>query len=139
LLAVLLLATACSADVPESQADGTWVGTITTEGNVTTVVNEAGSVWGGNARLVEELSIGDETGEEPYLFGEVRSLGATRDRIYVLERRLALVRVYDMSGAHLFDIGGEGQGPGEFNRPWGIAIDPAGRLLVQETVLLKRL
>jgi hypothetical protein len=67
------------------------------------------------------------------LFGDVRSLGATADRIYVLERRLALVRVYDRSGAHLFDIGGKGQGPGEFNGPWGIAIDPAGRLLVQET------
>ena len=38
--------------------DGTWVGTITTEGNVTTVINEAGSVWGGAATLVEEASIG---------------------------------------------------------------------------------
>ena len=49
LLAILAHAIACSPETPELDADGTWVGTITTEGNVTTVVNESGSVWGGGS------------------------------------------------------------------------------------------
>ena len=58
LVTALILAVACSPESPDSSGDGTWVGTITTEGNVTTVVNESGSVWGGTATLVEEASIG---------------------------------------------------------------------------------
>ena len=54
-LILSLLAAGCGAPDTTPDADGTWVGTITTEGNVTTVVNESGSVWGGTARLVEDL------------------------------------------------------------------------------------
>ena len=61
----------CSAEAPQSSSDGTWVGTITAEGNVTTVINESGSVWGGTATLVEEASIGVESG--PALVGNVGS------------------------------------------------------------------
>ena len=55
---VALAALACGPQESATDAGGSWVGTITTEGNVTTVVNESGSVWGGTARLVEEASIG---------------------------------------------------------------------------------
>ena len=46
---VAFLAVACGQE-SATEADGAWVGTITTEGNVTTVVNESGSVWGGTGR-----------------------------------------------------------------------------------------
>ncbi len=69
--AVALAALACGPQESSTDAAGTWVGTITTEGDVTTVVNESGSVWGGVATLVEEVSIGLETGDVPYLFGRV--------------------------------------------------------------------
>ena len=59
----------CVGPIEPAGTDGTWVGTITTEGNLTTVVNESGSVWGGTATLVEEASIGVETGEDPYMLG----------------------------------------------------------------------
>ena len=42
---IVLVTLACSAPPAAKPTDGTWVGTITTEGNVTTVVNESGSVW----------------------------------------------------------------------------------------------
>jgi len=58
---------ACSPEPAADSGDTTWVGTITTEGNVTTVVNESGSVWGGTARLVEEASIGLAVGPEEYI------------------------------------------------------------------------
>ena len=37
----------CGSSAPPAATAGEWVGTITTEGNVTTVANESGSVWGG--------------------------------------------------------------------------------------------
>ncbi len=81
LLAILVLAVACSPEAPEPNADGTWVGTITTEGDVTTVVNESGSVWGGTATLVEEASIGVDAGADEYMLGQVMGLYATDDEI----------------------------------------------------------
>ena len=67
IVAVSVVALVVAACVPQESspgADGTWVGTITTEGNVTTVINESGSVWGGTARLVEEMSIGVDIGDD---------------------------------------------------------------------------
>jgi len=118
----LLLAPACSTDAPEQADDDAWVGTVTSEGDVTTVINESGSVWGGAGRLVEELSIGVESGDEPYLFGNVAGLGFAEERIFVLDAQIHRVRVYDADGAHVMDLGGEGDGPGEFRRPTGLAV-----------------
>jgi len=133
--AALLVATsaACASPTPDARSSSAWVGTITTEGDVTTVVNESGSVWGGTATLVEVVSIGEREGDEPYLLGDVNDVGVTADRIYVLDRQVSRIRAYDQGGAHLFDVGGEGQGPGEFQRPWTFGADPvSGRLLVQD-------
>ena len=60
----VLIAAACSSGIPAADSEGTWVGTITTEGNVTIVANESGSVWGGTATLVEELSVGVDPGAD---------------------------------------------------------------------------
>jgi hypothetical protein len=73
---VLLLCCACAPGSSEP-ADGPWHGTITSEGNVTTVVNESGSVWGGAERLVEEASIGVEVGADEYMFGRVAGVWVT--------------------------------------------------------------
>ncbi len=76
---VLLVLGACTSPEPAANSDGTWVGTITTEGNVTTVVNESGSVWGGTATLVEELSVGVDPGADAYVNGPIRGKsGGTR-------------------------------------------------------------
>jgi len=47
-VAAFVVGLSLTACAPEGDA-GTWVGTIATEGNITTVVNESGSVWGGTA------------------------------------------------------------------------------------------
>jgi hypothetical protein len=93
LLAVSTISTAaCSAGSSTADDAGTWVGTITTEGNVTTVVNESGSVWGGDAELVEEASIGVELGDDAYMLGYVSSLLVTDDRIFVGDMQVPVVR-----------------------------------------------
>ena len=133
LLALLAMTTlaACSSPEPTDAADGTWVGTITTEGNVTTVVNESGSVWGGTATLVEEASIGVELGPEEYMLGQITALYATDDEIYVLDNSASKVRVYDLEGNHLRSFGRKGQGPGELGRlAFEVAVGPDGRIFV---------
>ncbi len=126
----------CSSE-PEGTAppagSEAWVGTTTTEGGVTRVVNESGSVWAGEARLVEEVSIGVEAGADEYMFGELRGVWATDDRIYVLDAQVPAVRVYDFDGVHLLDVGRGGQGPGEFDDPGGLAVTSAGDILVVES------
>lgn len=129
--AIPLIAVAgCGVPAPEPTGEE-WTGTVTSEGDATTVINESGSVWGDGASLVEEASIGVDSGAEPYLFGNVVGVGVADDRIFVLDAQVHLVRAYDLDGNHLTDLGAQGQGPGEFERPTGLAVAP-GRLYVRD-------
>ncbi len=112
-----------------------WVHETFTERSVTTVRTLSGSVWGGTARLVEEASIGAvdaaETTDE-YLLGSVSGLAVGEDRIYILDRQVPTIRVYDFEGRYIRDIGREGSGPGEYRQPESIAVHPLdGRLFVR--------
>jgi len=132
---VALSLTGCATQLEDAESDDTWGGTITTEGNVTTVVNESGSVWGADVGLVEEVSIGVESGADEYMLGSPMSVWATDDRIYALDSQIPVLRVYDHAGTHVMDIGREGQGPGEFTSPSGVAVTDAGDILVVESSL----
>lgn len=124
---------ACGGEQAGTPADGqTWEGTVETAANVTTVRTVSGSVWGGTATLVEEASIGVDVGEEPYMFGAIAGLWATEERIYVVDFDIPAVRIYDLDGDHIMDIGGEGEGPGEFRRPNSVVVDGDGRIYVKE-------
>jgi len=126
---LLPAALSCAPEAAEPTFEGTWVGTITTEGNITTVLNESGSVWGGTATLVEEASIGVESGDDNYMFARLSGVYASGDEIYVADNTPAL-RVFDYEGNHLRNIGREGQGPGEFQRPTWVAATPDRRVFV---------
>ena len=123
----------CTREGADPQADGTWVGTITTEGNVTTVINESGSVWGGTATLVEEATIGVESGADEYMLGSVGGVFVDDTYIYVVDRQLPKIRVYDLEGTHVRDLGREGQGPGEYTSPSLITGDGQGRVFVLDS------
>jgi len=132
LLLVTLFATSCGTPEPPTEDNGGWAGTITTEGDVTTVVNESGSVWSGTAKLVEEASIGVASGAEEYLFGHISSLYATDDRIYVVDDQVPTVRAYDQDGRFARTFGRRGQGPGEYDYPGAVAADTSGRVYVRD-------
>lgn len=102
------------------------------ENGVEAVRTVSGSRWGAHATLVEELSIGEEIGGEAYLFGSVTGAWATDDRIYVIDAQVPAVRAFDTNGQHLFDIGGPGQGPGEYGQPAAIAVTGDGRIMVAD-------
>ncbi len=99
---------------------------------IETVRTVSGSRWGGEGRLVEELAIGEEAGDEAYLFGSISAAWATADRIYVVDSQVPAVRAFDHQGSFLFDIGRAGQGPGEYGSPIGIGVRPNGDILVSD-------
>lgn len=74
--------------------------------------------------LVEELRIGsDEPG--PELFGQIAALAVDDDgRILVLDQQASELRIFAPDGSHEATVGGPGEGPGEFLRPFGVAVHP---------------
>ncbi len=128
---ILLIAlAACSSQGAER---GGWIHETSIAGAVTTVRTVSGSVWGGSARLVEEASIGMEEGPDEYLLGQVGSLAAHDDRIYVLDRQVPILRVYDREGIFITDIGGPGNGPGEMQSPTSVRVSPVdGTIYVRD-------
>ncbi|OIQ63855.1 NHL repeat protein [mine drainage metagenome] len=59
-----------------------------------------------------------------------------RSRVYGLDQgeRQSRVRVFNsVDGRHLFDFGGPGDGPGQFNLPQDLAVGKAGRLYVVDS------
>ena len=130
LLTMPFILAACEADADPS-ADGPDVVTETI-GDTTIVRTLSGSVWGAEATLVPEVSIGELDGPEEYLFGWIFSIAVDDDlNVYVFDYQAQHVGVFDAEGNHVETLGREGEGPGEFNRAEGIAMLPDGRLVVR--------
>ncbi len=133
LLTALLACSGCGEGDPASAPEyAAWDGTVTTEGNLTTVINKSGSVWGGNAVLVEEASIGVLEGAEEYMLGSVSSITYDGERIIMADWQVPIVRLYDTNGTYLRDLGGAGEGPGEYESPASVVVAGDGRILVRD-------
>lgn len=86
--------------------------------------------------LTEVARIGDSSGEMDYLFdgvGDVAVLGP--ESFAVLDRGSNEVRAYDSSGALLWKVGGEGDGPGEFRSASRLSLLEGDRFLVWDSRL----
>ena len=115
--------------------DGTgWVAAVDTLGDTIVVRTVSGSVWGDTAALVPEVSIGMFDGPEEYIFGDVVSLAMGPDgTIYVMDRQVPALRVYDPDGAYRATFGREGEGPGEYKRPdGGLNVLSDGRVVLRD-------
>lgn len=135
-LAALLALAASGCEAPQEAERSSTVAPpeVLVEGMTTTVVNRDIPLWEGARELVEEASIGSVSGDEVYLLGNITSITAADDTIYLSDFQTVSVRAYDMDGRHLFDIGSEGNGPGEFRRPFNIGLRRDGNLLVRDQV-----
>ncbi|MGD8276706.1 MAG: hypothetical protein PVH00_01715 [Gemmatimonadota bacterium] len=107
---------------------------VDTVGDTIVVRTLAGSIWGPDTRMVAEVSIGEIEGEDAYMLGSVRGLAVTpAGEILALDTQIPKLREYGPDGRHVRDIGRDGGGPGEYERPdGGIAALADGRILVRD-------
>lgn len=62
--------------------------------------------------LEKEVAFGDT---DEFFIGNVSGIAADSDgRVFLADRREAIIRVYGYDGRYLFSIGSKGEGPGEF-------------------------
>ena len=132
LVAVMACCACSDPDSGNSSGPVEWVGTVTTEGDLTTVVNTSGSVWGAGAVLIEEASIGVLEGPDEYMLGGVSSIAYDGERIFVADRQVPAVRIYTRDGTYQQDLGGVGEGPGEYQLPASVVVANDGRILVRD-------
>lgn len=84
--------------------------------------------------LEEDLRIGVGEGKEEYMFANLRSVQVDNDEnIYVLDQKFIKVRVYDKDGKHIRSFGTQGQGPGEFERPFRMIMTADEKLALLDT------
>ena len=122
---------ACGTDMGSSGGGPEVV--TSTVGDTTIVRTLSGSVWGAEATLVPEVSIGELTGPDEYLFGSVGSIAVDDERkVFAFDDQAQHVRVFDSAGNYVETLGRKGEGPGEFNRAEFIAVLPDGRLVVRD-------
>jgi hypothetical protein len=89
-------------------------------------------VWG-ETTLVEELALGVEVGADEYMFGYIASIAVGADgTMYVSDRQQDVVRMYDVDGAYVRDIGRQGQGPGEYASAPALGVLPDGTLVMED-------
>ena len=126
-----VIATACGTDESSTGADADVL--VDTIGDTIVVRTLSGSVWGAEAALVPEVSIGELDGPEEYLFGRVGSIAVDDDRrVFVLDWQAQHVRIFDSTGAYVETLGRRGEGPGELGGASSVALLPDGRVLVHE-------
>ena len=71
--------------------------------------------------------------EGPELFGGVSARLHHNGSLWITEWQTQEIRVFDSgSGAHLFTIGGRGDGPGEFRQSWSLGFDAEGTAYVYD-------
>ena len=71
------------------------------------------------------VSIGEATGEEPYLLHQVMAALMLPDRrVVIANTGTSEIRVYDAEGVHQATWGGDGEGPGEFQYLTGVRLWP---------------
>jgi 6-bladed beta-propeller protein len=105
-----------------------------------TIVTLAGpALHRGVANLIEELSIGVLDGADEYTFTNVGDIAVGNDgSVLILDTGSTglrpfgrpTVRLYDSRGRFIRNVGGVGDGPGEYRQPSSIATMPDGRFLL---------
>ncbi len=131
LLLVLAVAAACGADAGPTPTNPSVV--VETIGDTTVVRTLSGSVWGEEATLVPEVTIGRLDGTDEYLFGNIYAITVDDDgRVYVLDGQARDLRVYDSEGTYLETMTRRGEGPGELNNAMSVAVLPDGRIIAHD-------
>jgi len=91
------------------------------------------SIEAGTSLLHVTAEIGVELGDSNYVFGVIQDVDFTQDgNVAILDTQKKKVRLFSPSGSFLGEFGGEGEAPGEFLSPRGIACLRDGRIAVTD-------
>ena len=107
----------------------------TTTGDTTEVRSLGSGQWGDSASLVEEIAIGVLEGPDEYQFGLVSDIAVdAAGGIYVFDGQAPALRYYDAEGQFIRQLGGEGEGPGEYrDASLGLAVRRSdGRIVMRD-------
>jgi hypothetical protein len=132
-LCVSLVIAACSSGGRGGESSS-WEAVYDSIGDTLIVRTVSGSVWRDTAQLVPEVTIGMFDGPEEYIFGQIVSLAHGADgTIFVMDRQVPALRVYDADGTYRTTFGREGGGPGEYKRPdGGLNVLSDGRIVLRD-------
>lgn len=133
-LVLSILGTGCGSESVDV-TDG-WSGSIDTLASGEVVVRNIDEplwlpeeTW----RVVEEVRIGSETGDDAILFGDIRSFDVDmRGRVYALDGQAEQIHVFDPSGSFVRTVGTRGTGPGEFEGASSVDVSLNGEIWVVE-------
>lgn len=110
-----------------------WKGTIATENGIKVVRNPVDPLYGTFIfDLEKDLAIGgNPTKEESYFPKGTTGLAVDDEgNIFVSDFGNTRVQMYDRTGKFIRTFGRKGQGPGEFQSPGKLLLDPSGNLYV---------
>ena len=103
-----------------------WRGKIEIEEGVKVIKNPQEPLYGQlEFELEEDLTISNEQ-DEDYMFYRIRGMAVDSEgRILVVDMTNYRVLIFDKNGRPLQSIGRQGQGPGDFEMPIGVHLDPS--------------
>lgn len=84
-----------------------------------------------NLKFKKDLILGEET-EGPYFFASIKGIEVCYKYIYILDSKMAKVRVYNLKGKFIRDMGRKGQAPGEFMIPSSFCLSAKGDIYVYD-------
>ncbi len=88
--------------------------------------------------LTVRMRIGIEAGDSSYVFGSIRDACVLQDgRILVLDGVTSRISCYGPDGEFLDRVGGSGEGPGEYIRPFCMTALSDGRVVISDPGLTR--
>lgn len=106
-----------------------WKGKIEYEDGVKAVNNPSEPLYGPvQLKAEEDLFIGSEEDDKYMFYLPVSIAVDSKGNIFVLVAREFEIRKFDGDGKFLAAVGKRGQGPGEFEQPWGLYLDSLDRV-----------
>ena len=132
--AILTVGLACAGtDSPEAGGGRRtdWQTSVDTVGDTIVVRTTGGSDAASAQALTAEIAIGVEEGADEYTLGQVTEVEiGPAGEIYVFDRQVPALRMYDTAGKYVRTLGRKGGGPGEYQAANGVGVHGDGRVVL---------